>query len=170
MVELAGPLVPTLRRATPADASAVADCHTACWREAYAGLVDDDYLYAAAVGERRLARWRERLAGTREVWLADADGQVVGVASAGAGDDPPLQLMSLYVRAAFHGSGLADRLLHAAIGSGPASLWVFAANLRARRFYARHGFVPDGMEATDPDTGLPEIRMVRAGPLEISFD
>lgn len=140
----------------------MAECHTVCWREAYAGLVADDYLYADGVEQRRLDRWRERLAGSREVWLAEADSRVVGVASAAAGADPPVQLMSLYVRASHHGTGLADRLLVAAIGAGPASLWVFAANRRARRFYARHGFVPDGTEATDPDTDLPEIRMVRS--------
>lgn len=94
---------------------------TVCWREAYAGLVADDYLYADGVERRRLDRWRERLAGSREVWLAEADGQVVGVAS----------------------------------------LWVFAANRRAHRFYTRHGFVVDGTEKIDPDTGMAEIRMVR---------
>jgi GNAT superfamily N-acetyltransferase len=153
-----------IRRATPADAEAVADCHTACWREAYAGLVNDDYLYSAVVERRRLARWQERLGGSRAVWLATDDTQVVGVASADAPGPTapvPVQLMSLYVRAAYQGTGLADQLLLAAVGSGPAFLWVFAANPRARRFYARHGFVADGTEMIDPDTGLPEIRMLR---------
>lgn len=151
-----------VRRATPADVVAVTDCQTACWREAYAGLVADEYLDSAEVERRRLDRWRERLAGGRDVWLADADGRVVGVASAATGnEDPPRQLMSLYLRAAHQGTGLADRLLAAAVGTGPASLWVFAANPRAQRFYARHGFRPDGTEQDDPDTGLAEIRMVR---------
>lgn len=150
-----------MRRADGSDAEAVTDCQTICWREAYAGLVADDYLYSDAVERRRLARWRERLAGSRNVWLAEADGQVVGVASAAGADDPPVQLMSLYLRASHHGTGLADRLLKAVIGTGPASLWVFAANRRAQRFYARHGFLADGTEKADPDTGVPKIRLVR---------
>ncbi len=150
-----------VRRADESDAVAVAGCQTTCWREAYGGLVPDDYLRSAAVERRRLARWRERLAGGRDVWLADAHGEVVGVASTLADDVPPATLTSLYVRATHHGTGLAARLLTAAIGSGPASLWVFSANRRAQRFYARHGFVPDGTEQLDPDTGVPEIRMVR---------
>ena len=150
-----------VRRAGESDAAAVADCHTLCWREAYAGLVPDGYLCSETVERRRLARWRDRLTGSRDVWLAEADGEVVGVASSAPGDDPPVKLTSLYLRAAHHGTGLADRLLDAAIGSGPASLWVFTDNQRARRFYSRHGFVPDGTEKIDPDTGVPEMRMVR---------
>lgn len=153
-----------VRRAEESDAVAVTDCQTTCWREAYAGLVAEDYLYSDAVERRRLARWQERLAGSRNVWVAEADGQVVGVASTAAGDEPPVTLTSLYLRAAHHGTGLADRLLDAAVGSGPASLWVFVANARARRFYSRHGFVADGTEKLDPDTGVPEIRMVRGRP------
>jgi GNAT superfamily N-acetyltransferase len=156
---------PTVRRATPADAEAVTECHTACWREAYAGLVDGAYLYSAAVEHRRLTRWRERLGGTRDAWLAEDCGQVVGVASTDSTREKqppaPVQLMSLYVRATYYGTGLADRLLIAAAGSEPAFLWVFAANLRAQRFYARHGFIADGTEMIDPDTGLPEVRMLR---------
>ena len=158
--------LPAIRRGTPADATAVAGCHTVCWREAYAGLVADDYLFSETVERQRLARWRERLGGTRAVWLATDDGRVVGAASTNAvrDTDPPatVELMSLYVRAAYHGTGLADRLLRAAVDAGPASLWVFAANLRARRFYARHGFAADGTEMVDADTGLLEIRMVRS--------
>jgi GNAT superfamily N-acetyltransferase len=110
-----------IRRATPADAEAVADCHTACWREAYAGLVNDDYLYSVVVERRRLARWRERLGGSRAVWLATDDTLVVGVASADAPGPTapvPVQLMSLYVRAAYQGTGLADQLLLAAVVGG----------------------------------------------------
>jgi GNAT superfamily N-acetyltransferase len=143
----------------------VSDCHSACWREAYAGLVSNDYLDSHSIKERRVARWQERLAGTRTVWLAEVGRVVVGVASAGPSrDDPPptaAELKSLYVRASHYGTGLADHLLDAAVGRGPASLWVFAANERAQRFYRRHGFVPDGAAKIDEDTGVPEIRMVR---------
>jgi hypothetical protein len=39
---------------------------------------------------------------------------------------------------------------------------VFEANPRARGFYARHGFVPDGTRQIEPGTGVPEVRLVRA--------
>ena len=74
---------------------------------------------------------------------------------------PPLELMSLYVRAQYHGSGVAHRLLEASIGAATASLWVFEANPRARAFYSKHGFRPDGARKLDDDTGIWEVRLLR---------
>jgi GNAT superfamily N-acetyltransferase len=59
------------------------------------------------------------------------------------------------------GTGVAARLLEHAIGQQPAYLWVFSGNGRAQAFYRKHGFRPDGCQATDPDTGLREERYVR---------
>jgi len=86
----------------------------------------------AAVQER----WR-RFAG----WaLVEPDGFV-------AVEDGWLEAM--YVRPAAWGSGLADRLHAAAVDElarrgDSARLWVLEANGRARRFYERHGWSPDG--------------------------
>ena len=59
-------------------------------------------------------------------------------------------LEALYVRPAAWGTGLADRL-HASAeaelrrrGTPRARLWVLEGNGRARRFYERHGWRPDG--------------------------
>jgi hypothetical protein len=53
-------------------------------------------------------------------------------------------------------------LLDAAIGDRPASLWVLDDNPRAREFYRRNGFAPDGAEKLDERWGsIREIRMVR---------
>jgi hypothetical protein len=44
-----------------------------------------------------------------------------------------------------------------------AVLWVLAANRRARRFYEREGWRPDGAELTDDTRGFPitELRYRR---------
>ena len=105
--------------------------------------------------------------------VAGQDGDVVvGFASAGPpaagtsepdGSAPPRerQLQAIYVRARLHGTGVADRLMESSLGTGPAHLWVFEENPRARAFYARHGFTPDGARALDDWTGAPEVRLVR---------
>ena len=68
-----------VRAARAQDAGAVAAFQTAVWREAYAGLVPQDYLDRVGVGER-LERWAGRFAtGSRQVALAEDDGAVVGV-------------------------------------------------------------------------------------------
>jgi GNAT superfamily N-acetyltransferase len=80
-------------------------------------------------------------------------------------DDPPvrsLELATLYLRAAQHGSGLGQALLDAAVGDRPTSLWVVEANARARRFYERNGFTADGArEVLESWEGLVEVRLVR---------
>jgi len=48
------------------------------------------------------------------------------------------------------------------IADEPAQLWVAKANARARAFYARNGFAPDGVEFADPHhDDLVEVRLVR---------
>jgi GNAT superfamily N-acetyltransferase len=152
-------------RAVPEHLDALVDCQTTCWREAYTGLVSDAYLYDPQRAARRHQRWARILSGERAAWVAPAGEQIVAVATSGPSRDepadPPTELMTLYVRAAWHGTGLADQMLAAAIGSKPASLWVFIDNPRARAFYARHGFVATGEQKLDPDTDVMEMRMVR---------
>jgi GNAT superfamily N-acetyltransferase len=163
-----------VRRAVVADAEAAAQCHATCWQEGYGDLVDPVRL-ADATGDltRWTERWRTAIEDGAERWVADhPDGpevpvgdRLIGFAAPGItrdGDAPyPLELYAIYVRKPWWGTGLADRLLDVAIGNQPASLWVFETNVRARAFYARHGFVPDGARKDEPRFGVPEIRMVR---------
>jgi GNAT superfamily N-acetyltransferase len=155
----------TLRAAQVSDSRSIAQFHTRCWREAYRGLVPQDYLDRVDVDDRAV-RWRDRLVnGGRRAAVAEYGGQIVGVVSwarsRDAGSAPPLELKSLYVAAAYRGSGIAADLLDRAIGTQAAHLWVFEDNPRAHRFYRKHGFAPDGERDVDADTGLWELRMVR---------
>ena len=152
-----------VRRATIDDVAAIASFHTSCWREAYVGLVPEDYLQR--VGDReREARWRERIGRElRSVVVAEENGVMQGVVSWAKSADQELELTSLYVAAAARGTGLAGALLTEAIGSKPAHLWVFEANARAIKFYGNHGFVTTGIREPDIDTGLWQIHMRRLG-------
>lgn len=146
------------------DALAVAEFQTRTWDECYAGLVPDAFLRAQRVPER-LVRWTETLrTGARGCALAEepGSGAVAGVVSWIPGD-PRWELRSLYVAAHHRGTGLGDELLLRAVGDRPAELWVFRDNLRARRFYARHGFtVVPGSDQLDAATGVLEVRMSRS--------
>jgi len=156
-----------VRPATPEDAAGIGPCHLACWQETYAGLLSPAF-FAGRSPERFAANWAQLLAdpATGPVLVAEVDGEVVGFAQAvPSRDDPPvrsLELATLYLRAGQHGSGLGQALLDAVLDDRPASLWVAEENPRARRFYARNGFAPDGArEVVESWEGLAEVRLVR---------
>jgi len=92
------------------------------------------------------------------------DGEIVGLASAGPtrDEDAPTEweLYAINVLAAHQGTGVSDRLIDAAIGERPTTLWVAKGNARARAFYRRHGFGIEGATKVHESTGAPEIRMI----------
>lgn len=158
----------TVRPASVGDTEASTDCHMTCWAEAYGPLADPDRL-AAKLADRVgwVARTRDHLAGGGPPrWLAWHGGRVVGLASAGPSRDPdagvPEELMALYVRAAWHGTGIGSHLLDQALGERPCWLWVLEDNARAIAFYTRHGFRPDGGRQLYEGLGTWELRLVRS--------
>jgi ribosomal protein S18 acetylase RimI-like enzyme len=157
----------TVRPAEIADARGIAEVHVRAWQEAYAHLVPADALAKQSVTQRT-QRWAEiiRDDGT-DVYVATEGTSILGWASAGASCDenPPRnrELQGIYVLASSYGSGAGQALLDAALGNVPAFLWVAEDNPRARAFYARNGFAPDGAEETHPLAGTPvkAVRLVR---------
>jgi GNAT superfamily N-acetyltransferase len=159
----------TIRPAGIDDAAAGAALHIACWREAYAPFTDPAVLARLTDDlEERTERWRSHIADGPPRWLAVTDdGELVGFSTAGPGRDDDidldLELYAIYVRASQYGTGVGHRLLQAAIGDAPAYLWVFEANVRARGFYGRQGFEPDGARKLEPAFQEPEVRLRRGG-------
>ncbi|NYI41309.1 GNAT family N-acetyltransferase [Demequina lutea] len=153
-----------MRAATAADVRAISEFQTACWREAYVGLVPNEYLERVDADARE-ARWLQRAGtDTRNVAVGHVATTLAGVVSWSICAEPgvpPLELKSLYVGSAFYGSGVAAALLTHALGEAPAHLWVFESNPRAHAFYAKWGFTFDGSRKVDPDTGVWERRLVR---------
>ena len=154
-----------IRPMTIADAEAGARCHRDCWEEAYRGLVPDAALdHALSLDADRVERWRTFAEHDPARLLAVEAADIVGFAAPAASQDDDLdlrQLCAIYVRRSHWGSGLGQRLIDAAIGDADAFLWVLRDNPRARAFYTRNGFRPDGVEKYDPFFDAVEIRMVR---------
>jgi L-amino acid N-acyltransferase YncA len=158
---------PVVRAARAADAPGMAAVHVRSWQETYRGLMPDAVLDRPDFAQRRERWWRravtEGAEGTRSVAVAEHAGSIVGIASAGVPRDEdaawPLEVFVLYVLADFHGTGTGARLLDAIIADSPAALWVADGNPRARAFYRKHGFRPDGSVKHD---GIAAVRMVRS--------
>ncbi|MGY4100463.1 N-acetyltransferase family protein [Nocardia sp. R16R-3T] len=144
----------------------LAECHIACWREAYRGLVPDYVLDAFEV-ERRAEQWeRNRARYPGRTYVALVEDEVIGFVSAGPSHDEspvtPNELNALYVRATWYGTGVAHDLIRAAVTPDtPCSLWVFEKNPRAQAFYRKHGFALDGTSRIEAFTPAVEVRMVR---------
>ena len=104
-------------------------------------------------------RWaRERLLPSYAVWVADTGTELVGFVALGAPD----WIEQIYVRGDAAGQGLGGRFLDLAkreLG-GQVQLWTFQDNTRARRFYARHGFVEVAWTDGDNEEGAPDVRLL----------
>ena len=157
----------TIEEPTVDDADELGRVHVEIWRQAYAGLMPEEYLDgldAAAFAEK----WRSRMAdpypGTVRLAVRDEEG-IAGFSTAGPPriDDPPvdLELYAINLLPRLHGTGVADVLLDRTIGDRAAYLWVIEGNERAIAYYRRRGFVDDGGRDIDHESGATEIRMVR---------
>ena len=165
--------VPTLRRAVPADAEAIA-------RGAVEGLAD----YPAFAPPGWMGPAYEPELGHTRVVLADSDfhcvvaeaggtivGQVTVVPAARAArpvEEPGLgHLRNLYVDRSQWGSGLATKLMRAALedarsrGFRELRLFVAEGQARARRFYEREGWRAVGAPFFDAVPGLSMVEYRR---------
>jgi GNAT superfamily N-acetyltransferase len=137
----------SFRRATPADAGAIASLHSENWREAYGGIMPDAYLKGPIVNER-LNLWRSRLASPGAdrhfVLLAESGGDLVGFVCVLLDEEPQWGacLDNLHVLPGWRGKGIGRELFGRGarwvISIEPGwgmHLWVLEANLDARRFY-----------------------------------
>jgi GNAT superfamily N-acetyltransferase len=160
-----------VRSASAGDAEHIAAVHVASWRAAYPGLVPQPVLDDLDVA-RRAEAWRQilREAAEQTFVAEDADGRSGGFISVGASRDDDAagtvgELFALYLRAELWGTGLGAQLHGVGLTAlserfAYATLWVIGGNTRARRFYERHGWSPDGASKVD-DRGsftLAEVR------------
>jgi GNAT superfamily N-acetyltransferase len=131
----------SLRPGRTDDAAAVAAIWETGWRDGHLGNVPEA-LVAIRTPESFRTRAAERVADTT---VAEVDGHVAGFVMID-GDE----VEQVYLSAAHRGTGVATVLLAeaerlvAAAGHRSAWLAVVPGNIRARRFYARCGWIDEG--------------------------
>jgi len=170
--------MPTVRPATAADADAIGRVQVETWRAAYTGLMPDEALAASDVAAQQ-RMWREILSRERRpgsaVFVAEADGAVVGFASVGAwreGEEVVEgvgELFAIYVRCERWSTGTGRALIERTeasmreSGFTEARLWVLEGNERAERFYRAAGWEADGRKVeTFQGAEISEIRYRKA--------
>jgi len=137
-----------IRAAVSSDAGEIAEVHTVAMRVAM------PYLPHLHTDEDTRGWVANVVLPQQEVWVAEADGRVVGVTSL-EGD----MVQQLYILPGYQGIGIGSALLSLAKSRRPGGLrlYAFQRNTRARTFYEHRGFVPiafgdgSGNEEGEPD-------------------
>jgi GNAT superfamily N-acetyltransferase len=157
-----------VRTATAADAEAIAAVQRHGWQVAYRHIFPAEEL--AQETFVHLERWRTRLADPPLGWavfVAERDGAVVGFAAVGPSRDEPGigELYAIYVDPDAWSTGAGRALIEQGEEQlcrdyGEATLWVLDENPRARAFYERAGWLPDGARKAEERWGVraPEVR------------
>ena len=157
-----------IRAATGSDAESIARVQEHGWQVAYRHVFPVEELDRG--GFIQAARWRERLERPPTGWstfVVERDGTVVGFASVGPSRDRRGlgELYAIYVEPEQWSTGAGRALLERAEEQlrkdyEDAALWVLEENGRARRFYERAGWEPDGERKAEARWGVraPEVR------------
>jgi ribosomal protein S18 acetylase RimI-like enzyme len=164
-----------VRPAVEDDLAAVAEIRVRSWQAAYRGIVPQGYLDSMrpeADADRRRARFAAGSLDSRQ----DAVGTIAGAPAGWVAFGPyrdddrpssgPGEIYAIYVHPDHWGCGVGRALIRYAVrelraaGMAPVLLWVLEQNARARRFYERAGFRPDGGRHLFEIAGvqLPELR------------
>ncbi len=158
-----------IRDAAASEATHIAELHHAAVFAAYATIYGPSWTPRPL--EQRLETWRRNLepGSGIDTLICEEGGLIVGFAGLGPNrdqlGDSVGEIYTLYVHPDRWRSGIGTSLLAAAenrlVGRGftAAALWTLEHNHRARRFYERHGWRPDG--ASVPDDDDPSISEVR---------
>ncbi len=169
----------TIRPARAEDALAIATIHVKTWQHAYQGQIPDHYLSSLSI-DTRTKTWQGWLTNPRpdtQVFVAEIDSKVAGFCGVGKSreadaDETSGELYAIYVDSQRMNQGLGSALIEAGVawlkheGFKVATLWVLDSNHKARRFYERKGWAPDGKTRTETitDFTLQEVRYAAVLP------
>lgn len=153
-----------VRPARAEDARGIAGIHVRSWRATYAGTVSAAALDRLDVDQRAVV-WTRRLAASgpgQTTLVAEVAGRLAGFLLLGPtpddDHDPATtgQVLAVHVDPDVTGHGIGGALLSRAVaaladaGYRAATLWAVSDNRRARRFYERAGWTPDGAKRREP--------------------
>jgi ribosomal protein S18 acetylase RimI-like enzyme len=165
--------IPVVRLARDDDARAIARVHVRAWQAAYRGIVDDTVLDALDEEKRcaDFSAWLRREG--HESLVAELGRELVAFCSLGVSRDADAstgtgEIIAIYVSPEQARRGAGRALLDASVARARGryralTLWVLAANARARRFYEACAFVADGahQQVTIGGARLDEVRYRR---------
>jgi len=144
--------------------------HAQSWQRAYRGIFADDVI-DAFTPEKRAEVFAEAMS-TRpeEYYLFKADGRPAGIALLHKSHeenaaDTDGEIYAIYFHPDFWGAEITHEAFKFCVerlrerGFEKITIWVVEKNIRARKFYEKHGFVFDGAkQQIGPDSPLMQVR------------
>lgn len=160
-----------IRRAVLEDASSLANIIVESWRSAYSDLIPKDEIIKYLDKERRQQQFEKFIADEEIILIQTYDGIPAGLVFANKGNDEQIEycgsIYSIYILEEYWGKGIGTHLMDEVInilqdeGCKQISLWVYEANIRARRFYEKCDFTFDGTKKYSHFSNKPiELRYV----------
>lgn len=163
-----------IRPAGEDDAPAIAEVQVVAWRHAYAGMMPQAFLDAMDPARRALG-WRRALSAPGNAMIdvvVSPSGQVIGFCvygPSGDGDALPAtgELVAINLLPAAWRRGLGERMMRRFLAAAAErrwhalTLWVLAANERARAFYEAQGFRADGTTRVDSQLTGQALHLLR---------
>lgn len=157
------------RPAKITDAAALAKILCDSWRSAYKSILTPEELERNTDLEARTTMFEKiQQSGNGNIMLAYSNGNPCGMVSFGKSRNAELsdcaEIVAIYAAENYWGKGIGSQLMEIALseikkqGYKSVLLWTFEANARARRFYEKHGFAPDGAVK---DSGFGDAKEVR---------
>lgn len=174
-----------LRRATLADAQAIAAIRVEGWRTSYHDIIPHSYLENMNL-EENILQWETILhvlpskQDSLCVFVAENDGEIIGFVSAIKLTEKKLdkqaELTGIYIRPQWQRCGIGKRMLHKvaravqAMGCQSLLVWVIDGNAPARHFYEDLGgvilveqdFNWDNLELTEVGYGWNDVSILLA--------
>jgi ribosomal protein S18 acetylase RimI-like enzyme len=161
-----------LRTADDTDLLAVGDLHRRSRASAYAHILSPQALAdgrTQPLGEWWQERWKWEQ-DTHRLTIAEENGKIAGFSYVGPSEEPDAaELYAIHVDPEHIGTGIGRKLMmHAEcqlveVGGVRGVLWVLEDNSRARRFYERGGWRPDGTTRVEKLSGepVPQLRYAK---------
>ena len=155
-----------IRSLTSHDISAAEDLARimiAAWRSGFRGILPDSVIETYTRFEPCSNMFRQLIAsGKGTLYLAQFDGQAAGLLYLLC-EEGNARIEALLTRPEIWGKGVAAALLQRAVTDAAScrsvTVWPFAENHRARRFYEKHGFCATGSSRMGD---APEIEYARS--------
>lgn len=163
----------SLRRATVADAEAIAAVRVEGWQTTYRGMIPDQYLDEMLVDDhvlywKRILQALPAAADKACVYVAESEGHVIGFVSATLLAEPKhgyhAELGALYIRPQWQRAGIGRRMMHKVARTlqswncADLVVWVLSDNRLARNFYEKlHGEFVLEQEFSWDDMDLKEV-------------